>query len=147
MKNRLLRLVFSSAHERAMILRSIFWLTYYRLGLWLFPSIVIRNAVNDLTDSSGNNRPADKALVYEVVRSVRRCSRYVPSASCLTQAVAAKTVLKRYGQPSMLKIGVAPIDSTIEAHAWVEIDGRIVLGRLPQQARFSVMNSRPNVVT
>ena len=147
MKNRLLRLVFSSAKERAMILRSVFWLTYYRSGLWLFPSIVTRKAMTDMTDNSGNTGSTDKALVYDVVRSVRRCSRYVPSASCLTQALAAKTVLKRYGQPSTLRIGVAPSDSAIEAHAWVEIDGRIVLGRLPQQARFSVMSSSPNIQT
>lgn len=147
MKNRLLRLVFSSAHERAMILRSVFWLGYYRSGLWLFPAIVTRKAAADLTDNSGNCRQADKALVYEVVRSVRKCSRYVPSASCLTQALAARTILKGYGQPSTLRIGVAPIDSTIEAHAWVEIEGKIVLGRLPQQARFSVMSSRPESLT
>jgi hypothetical protein len=142
-----MRLVFSSAQERAMILRSVFWLTYYRSGLWLFPSIVTRKAMTDLIDNSGNSRPTDKALVYDVVRSVRRCSRFVPFASCLTQALAAKTVLKSYGQPSTLRIGVAASDSTIEAHAWVEIDGRIVLGRLPQQARFSVMSSRPKILT
>ncbi len=147
MKNRLLRFVFTSPHERAMILRSIFWLTYYRSGLWLFPSFITRKAAADLTNNSGNHRQADKALIYDVVRSVRRCSRYVPSASCLTQALAAKTVLKRYGQSSTLRIGVAPIDSTIEAHAWVEIEGKIVLGRLPQQARFSVMSSRPDSLT
>ncbi|MEZ5422166.1 MAG: lasso peptide biosynthesis B2 protein [Pyrinomonadaceae bacterium] len=138
-------LMSSSSREKAMIVRSLLWLSYYRAGLWLFPSIVTRRAANDLTDAPDNYGQTDNTLVDEVLRSVRRCSRYIPAASCLTQALAAKTILKHYGQPSKIRIGVAPTDSTIEAHAWVEIDNKIVLGRLRQHARFAVMTSRPDI--
>jgi len=145
MMGKLLRAFSSSPREKAMIVRSTLWLAYYRAGLWLFPSIVTKNAVSGLTHVPSDRGQIDKVLVNEVLRSVRRCSRYVPFASCLTQALAAKTILKRYGQPSKVRIGVAPTDSTIEGHAWVEIDDRIVLGRLPQHARFAVMTSRTNI--
>ncbi|MBV6495249.1 MAG: lasso peptide biosynthesis B2 protein [Acidobacteria bacterium ACB1] len=138
-------LMSSSSREKAMIVRTLLWLSYYRAGLWLFPSIVTRRAANDLTDALDNCGQTDNTLVDEVLRSVRRCSRYIPAASCLTQALAAKMILKHYGQPSKIRIGVAPTDSTIEAHAWVEIDNKIVLGRLRQHARFAVMTSRPDI--
>jgi len=128
-----------------MVVRSLFWLAYYRTGLWLFPSIATRKAVDDQTDIPSTFGEIDKDMVSEVLRSIRLCRPYVPFASCLTQALAAKTVLNHYGQPSKVRIGVAPTDSSIEAHAWVEIDNKIVLGRLAEHARFAVMTSRPHI--
>lgn len=47
---------------------------------------------------------------------------------------------------SRVKIGVAAKDSSIEAHAWLEVEDKIVLGRVAEQARFSVMTSRPHIL-
>jgi len=61
--------------------------------------------------------------------AVRAVSPYVPSATCLTQALTLQALLSREGIHSDLRIGVARDDASgIIAHAWVEIDGAVIIG-------------------
>ena len=63
------------------------------------------------------------------IRAVERTSRFVPGARCLVQAMACKILLARAGIESDLRIGVIRDEAReLEAHAWVEIDGRVVHG-------------------
>lgn len=56
-------------------------------------------------------------------------ARYVPRATCLTQALALQAMLGRAGTPSELRIGVARGKETeVDAHAWLECEGRVVIG-------------------
>ena len=58
--------------------------------------------------------------------------RVVPAATCLPQALAAEALLTRGGLPADLRIGVMKEASgKLLAHAWVESDGRVVVGDLP----------------
>ena len=64
-----------------------------------------------------------------IVWAVRHVSRLVPMATCLTQALAAQTMLARSGVASTLTLGVDPErKARFEAHAWLEMEGRAVLG-------------------
>lgn len=52
---------------------------------------------------------------------------------CLPQALAARWLLGRAGYPSTLRIGVSTErerDAAL-AHAWLEANGRIILGYIP----------------
>ena len=61
--------------------------------------------------------------------SVGSAARFVPRATCLTQALAGEILLRRAGYPADLRIGVATDRSgTLEAHAWIESEGRVVIG-------------------
>jgi hypothetical protein len=65
----------------------------------------------------------------DVTWAVRRVSRAVPGATCLTQALAAQVLLSRRGYASRLRIGVArAADNGLRAHAWLESDGVVVFG-------------------
>jgi Transglutaminase-like superfamily len=59
---------------------------------------------------------------------VRVASRYVPRASCLTQALVLHILLRREGLPSRIRIGVSKDAGFFEAHAWVESHDRVVIG-------------------
>lgn len=60
---------------------------------------------------------------------VRVSAAQVPAASCLTQAMAAQVLLRRYGYACELRIGVAcGIAGKLDAHAWIEYEGHILLG-------------------
>ena len=63
-------------------------------------------------------------------------------ASCLTQALATRTLLNLKGQKSHLKIGVdKDKKENFEAHAWIEKEGKIIIGKLPRhQQRFVILN-------
>lgn len=48
---------------------------------------------------------------------------------CLTQALVVRLLLNRAGRRPELKIGVTKDDKdSLRAHAWVELDGRVIIG-------------------
>lgn len=66
----------------------------------------------------------------QVARRIERLARFVPGASCLTQALALQLVLGRAGHASQIQIGVKKDDAgAFTAHAWVTCNDRIVLGQ------------------
>jgi hypothetical protein len=79
------------------------------------------------------------AGVVPLAMSVRRASRIVPGATCLTQAIALQEMLGRRGIASVVRLGVREEQpDVLAAHAWLTVDGRIVLGGSEAAlARFS----------
>ncbi len=61
---------------------------------------------------------------------VQRVSRYVPGATCLTQALALKLMLTRRRVACRLRIGVAKEpDGAFKAHAWLEtLSNQVIIG-------------------
>lgn len=73
------------------------------------------------------NRPSSTALA----RDVCTVSRYVPQATCLTQALAGQVFLERYGYQTTVHIGVTNVQGdshAFQAHAWLESEGRVIIG-------------------
>jgi hypothetical protein len=75
-----------------------------------------------------------KLSVEEIVLSVEQASQFVLAATCLTKALAAKMLLSRCGYSSTLRIGVYSCNG-FAAHAWIERNGRIILGGSARQYR------------
>lgn len=89
------------------------------------------NATLRLSDALGRSPAGVRSRLMEVepaIVAVRRASKLVPGATCLTQAIAARTLLARRGHSSTLRLGVAKEDGDLKAHAWLESDGRVVIG-------------------
>jgi len=75
-----------------------------------------------------NNLGKDFPEEY-LVWSVVVVSPYVPKTTCLAQALAAQLLLRQAGHQARLHIGVNyGIGGRLEAHAWVESQGRILIG-------------------
>jgi hypothetical protein len=72
-------------------------------------------------------RPDDE--LEDVGWSVESVGRRIPGARCLARAVAAEAILDRGGRSPQMQIG-ARRDSNgeVEAHAWVEVRGMVVVG-------------------
>jgi hypothetical protein len=61
--------------------------------------------------------------------SVQQASKVTPGATCLVQGLAVQYLLERSGFRSDLRIGARRRpDDKFEAHAWVVLDGRVVIG-------------------
>jgi hypothetical protein len=61
----------------------------------------------------------------------------VPRVTCLSQALATHILLVRSGYPAQVRIGVAKTDrGRLEAHAWVEGDGQILVGDVAGLSRY-----------
>ena len=66
-------------------------------------------------------------------------ARWVPGASCLTQALAGRCMLHELGYGSRVIVGVAPnADGRgFRAHAWLEIGDEVVVGGAEALDEFS----------
>ena len=80
--------------------------------------------------------------VEKIVWGIKLMSPYIPAASCLTQALTAQMLMRRLGHPACLRIGVVKQgERDLKAHAWVESQGRIVIGKLADLSRYTVLSS------
>jgi len=118
-----------SAADRSLLVRSVLLVGAARLALWTLPFNVVRRLLS---------RPARRpsvpyATTERIGWAVSVAKRFVPKANCLPQALAAESLLLHGGYPVELRIGVAKTDDgRLEAHAWVESGGRLVVGDLTQ---------------
>jgi hypothetical protein len=73
--------------------------------------------------------------------AVGAMGRRVPGTTCLVEALAAHCVLRRHGYAPMLSIGVRHGAAlTLDAHAWVECGGTVVIGTAPALAEYAVLS-------
>ena len=97
-----------------------------RLALWIVPFARLPRVVKFLA------RPRLARQSYyssdQLSWAVRAISRYVPRATCLTQALVLHIMLRQEGLPSRIRIGVSQDAGRFEAHAWVECQDRVMIG-------------------
>jgi len=114
------------AHDRALLVRTTVTLGAARLATWLLPFALSRRLLARAQGTPSN-------ITGDRIRwAMSHAQRVVPRATCLPQAIAAEALLTSSGLPAQLQIGVTKTASGgLLAHAWVESDGRIVVGDLP----------------
>jgi transglutaminase superfamily protein len=119
--------------ERRLILAAAGILAAIRIGLWALPFRWVQGAIR----APGNRRPRDGGPPVErIVWAVGAADRLVPRTTCLVRALAAQALLARRGHASQLRLGVAGGSGrAFEAHAWLERDGRVLIGG-PVEARY-----------
>jgi hypothetical protein len=122
--HRLRRFLAQTPADRRMLVRALGWVVLARAALWLIPFRRLREAAERLprTGRAALEDPGRLAWAVETV------ARSVPRATCLTQALAADALLRRSGRSPHLRIGVARDAGALEAHAWIELDGRVLVG-------------------
>jgi len=110
-------------------LAALFIVGVIRVALWVLPFRRIHRWIEKSGSSSGSD---DVLRRMRIARAVSVVSRFVPGASCLTQALAAQWLLRRRGEDAKLCFGIARSPSgAMEAHAWLEHDGGVLIGDLP----------------
>jgi hypothetical protein len=123
------RFITLTGSDRALLMRSVILIGVARLALWVLPFNVARR----LLVRPGRARSAPFATTERIGWAISVGKRFVPKGDCLPQALAAESLLVRAGHPVELRVGVAKIaDGSLDAHAWVESGGRLVVGDLTQ---------------
>lgn len=114
--------------ERRLLVKAFLLVAAVRLGLWLLPFSTQRRILSRLDQV--HPRPSRVAVSPDrIAWAVVVASRYVPRATCLTQALATQLLLKKAGVLALLRIGVAKdAKGVFQAHAWVENRGKVLIG-------------------
>lgn len=129
-----------SSSDRYLFVNTLFLLSFVRLGLWLLPFQKLRNLLANITSTSAV--PNDAIPIHKIIWAVESASRYMPGVKCLARALVTQMLLSQYGYPHDLRIGVAKgATGHLEAHAWVESQGKVVMGRLTNLSRYMPLPS------
>lgn len=138
--SRLFRFLRLSWSDQRLLIQALLLVCAVRLGLWLVPFDRIRRRVQRMARARPLNRTPRSA--EKLIRAVEAMAGCVPSATCLTQALAAHLLLRRAGYPSILRVGVMRSQTVgFKAHAWVEHEGRIVVGEIENLGEFKALAS------
>ena len=136
---RLRKLVAITSSDRQILVSAILLLGSVRLGLWLLPFQTLRRFLAGMTQTTSKLQKSDQS-VDKIIWAVRVASRYLPGrVKCLARALTTQVLLERHGYPAQLQIGFAKGDQGLEAHAWVESQGRIVIGGLKDIERYTTL--------
>lgn len=128
-----------SSPDKLLLIEAIALLTVVRLGLWVLPFRALWRLIVGMAKGLAAGRRAS-GNSERITWAVSVGSLYIPGATCLTQALTAYVLFARRGYPAQLRIGVAKDErGLLEAHAWVENEGKIVIGGGSDLSRYSLL--------
>ena len=76
----------------------------------------------------------------KLIWAANSATRIMPNSTCLANALSACRLFTQNGHASVLHIGVKRVDAAFEAHAWLECNGRVVIGGT-EAAQFTYLTS------
>ncbi|TVR58253.1 MAG: lasso peptide biosynthesis B2 protein [Spirochaetaceae bacterium] len=117
----------------------------FRLARWPFPAVLRHVRIA----AARCRKIDDPAMTARRIGGwVARAARVLPGRYlCLPQALTAYVECSRYGLDPKLRVGVMrSADARFEAHAWLEHDGEIVVGYLPNLDEFRVFDRAGELV-
>lgn len=134
---RLRKLAAMPASRRRDLLVALRLLWRARLGLWAKSFARLRKEFQKLERPQATPR-GPRPTPDELAWCIEAASRYVPAATCLVRSLAAQALLRHNGHQSTLRIGVARGPrGALDAHAWVECDGKVVVGEVENLGRYT----------
>ena len=113
--------------DRTLFLIALLAIASVRVGLWLTSFRRLHRSLARIARPTGSPDPTP-GEADRIGWAVGSAARFVPDATCLPQALAAEAILRRRGHPADLRLGVSRGDDGVEAHAWVESYGRVIVG-------------------
>lgn len=126
--------------DQWLLLRAFVIVFVVRAALRVVGFRTVRSWLNKLESRpyAGNSSP-DMSQVTRIIWAVNVTSDFLFSQRpCLTKALVAQMLLAREAYPTKLCIGVRRTpDRQLHAHAWLERDGQVVIGHLPNLHAFT----------
>jgi hypothetical protein len=108
----------------------------------LFPFQRVCTVTMRLGGIRDRQRTADPMVqITDIVWAVQRMNRVIPwGANCLVTALVSYVLLRRCDHHAELCIGVAQNGNAVpDAHAWIEVSGKIVIGALPDMQGYTLL--------
>jgi hypothetical protein len=119
-----------------LVLRAYLRLIQFDLYLARGDFRALHSKVRNCPIGKGATSPNSVELICSAVDMA--CIWYWKEALCLQRSAATACLLKRFGVPAQLVIGAQQIP--FKAHAWVEVDGRVVNDKLYTPEMYAVLD-------
>lgn len=128
---------------KKLFLQAYILILMIRLGLYILPFQRLQSLILKAEGLKFVSMMVPDATVRAIALSVERSAKYsIGNPLCLAKALATVVLMSIYGFPYQINIGVAKGKSdNLEAHAWVESEGRVIVGYLPDLSRYVPMSS------
>ena len=125
--------------ERLFTIETFLLLGLVRLGLWLISYQKLLHLLDQMSKLNYGDREIE---LNKIVKAVNISTCYMPGgAKCLARALTTQVLMKQQGYSPQLFIGVAKAEQgQLEAHAWVEYQGLIVIGDLQNLSQYMPMS-------
>ena len=121
--------------ERWFLLEAWCMLLGLNLALRCLPFAHVMRFCQSPHTTGKEENPQSRPLVTQLTWLVTVAGRYSPTkTTCLTEALALSWLLSQQGIATSLRIGVACRHGDFSAHAWLEQNGRIILGKADADA-------------
>jgi hypothetical protein len=119
-------------------LNTALWLLAVKAGLYLLPFDRLRQWMARFDEPAG--KPAEMEEMRAIIEAIERIGQVLAPLriNCLPQALVGHRLLGRKGFDVQLKIGVLKNrGDRLAAHAWLEYQGRVVIGDLRGLEQFA----------
>ncbi|MFH0783404.1 MAG: lasso peptide biosynthesis B2 protein [Pseudomonadota bacterium] len=125
---RIRKFFYLPAEEKMIFLRALFLLVYIRFSLQFKQ---FKNVVGDVSKKAAAQNSAQKnnILPARAANLLNAAGNILPYTTCLPRALAGSILFSSLGYQTKLHIGVTRENgSMLEAHAWLTLDGSVVVG-------------------
>lgn len=122
--------------RRALLAEALVHLLCARVGLKLLPFATLRQRLLRPAKPHGES-------VAQVAWAVNAVGKRLAGTTCLVEALAADSMLRRHGHHPTLNLGIhsdGSVQSRLDAHAWVECGDMVVTGRVDNLERYAVLS-------
>lgn len=144
----LLKYLLQKPQDLRLLFKAFALLTLMRFGLWKLSYARLRRVVGILGNKASSDRSKNEAISIEkLVWAVDRSTYRMPGkAKCLARALTTEILMNQYGYDPKLCIGVAKEpEGELKAHAWIESEGRVVIGKLRGLSMFKALPISPQL--
>ena len=139
----LLKFTRLSQIERILLVKAVTLMAVIRIGLLVIPFKRLYRLVSEAGKKNSGRHNSDPEYQKHVVYAISRASKYFHgNNTCLIQSVVGLYLLEKNGISTKLCIGVVKNDSGgLCAHAWVESNGKIIIGGTKSPLNFMTLTS------
>ena len=110
------------ANDRALVCQAAISLLVCRIGIRFLRLETIQ------WWATARKQTKQSIPISKIIWAATMGTRIIPQSTCLVRALAVSRLLAQKGYESTLHIGVKRKAGLLEAHAWVEYDGRVIIG-------------------
>ena len=115
---------------------------YLLVALWTVRSRPRGELLRPVSEGSSTGGLSDGARLVRMALAVDRMARFgLFRPTCLVRAVALERQIRRAGAGNaVVRVGVSPVGGELLAHAWIELEGRVIGDELARVQRFTPLH-------